>query len=112
MANDVRYIYVREGYENDDLPTGPITIAYRFNDEKGVVEFNTATCGKKDNFSRKVGRAVASGRLSANKSSHPNRSVPYGKVSGTDERTNTIGPKYNIIAGVLTDMVLDDVYAY
>lgn len=49
--------------------TGGFTVAYRVLDS-GVVEWNYARCNEMDNFSRKIGRDIASGRLNSNKVSN------------------------------------------
>lgn len=100
---DVRFFYAKSHYDQDGN-NRPVTVAYRFNDEKGVIEFNTAVCGVKDHFNRNVGRAVSSGRLAANKPSHPNQVIPYAEVSGWRESDNTTCPRYGLIAGVLSDI--------
>lgn len=41
------------------------TVAYRFNDEANVIEYATSKVGKKDQFNRRIGRAVTTGRLNA-----------------------------------------------
>ena len=45
---------------------GGFTVAW-FLYENGTIEWNDALCNPKDNFSRKIGRSIASGRLVSNK---------------------------------------------
>ena len=45
---------------------GGFTVAY-FIYENGTIEWNYALCNPADNFSRKIGRSIASGRLVSNK---------------------------------------------
>jgi hypothetical protein len=56
--------------------TGPITAAFRYNDQKQVIEFEFARCGKADVFSKAIGRVVSHGRLQA----HP-QEIPYEVVA-------------------------------
>ncbi len=86
--NETRFVYVRQNKR-------PVTIAYRFNDERGVVEYNYALCGKRDNFSKKIGRAVATGRLNTDSVKSPNSAVSYDMVSEDGK------PRYNLIAAHL-----------
>lgn len=45
---------------------GGFTVAY-FIYENGTIEWNYALCNPSDNFNRKIGRSIASGRLVSNK---------------------------------------------
>jgi hypothetical protein len=45
---------------------GGFTVAY-FVYENGTIEWNYALCNPSDNFSRKIGRSIASGRLVSNR---------------------------------------------
>lgn len=102
--SDVRYVYVRNlpvGKVNPYvLPkaTTDITVAYRFDDENQQVIYNSARRGKKDQFRRATGRAVATGRLTANPGSHPNATIPYSEVSTSG------GPKYSLISQKIMDI--------
>lgn len=46
--------------------TGGYTVAWRFNDALGQVEYATSKVGKRDRYCRRVGREVTFGRLSSN----------------------------------------------
>jgi hypothetical protein len=42
---------------------GGATVAWLYDDEKKQVVYNVSGCSMKDNFCRRIGRAIASGRL-------------------------------------------------
>ena len=87
-SQEVRFVYIRDNVR-------PVTVAYLFDDEKARIAYNHAVCGDKDAFSRKVGRAVASGRLEKNVPARGNKFIPYAQV-GVDGM-----PKYGLIASEL-----------
>lgn len=68
--NKIRYIHLRvhdfpaPGDDQDALlsPFGGTTIAYRLLDEK-TIEYAVAECNDKDNYNKKIGRDIATGRL-------------------------------------------------
>lgn len=60
MNNDLRYIHLRNRYDGYLMPTGGMTIAYDVDGDR--VFYAVAQCSVKDNFSRRIGRRVASGR--------------------------------------------------
>lgn len=88
--NAVRFVYVREPRKN-------ITVAYKFDDENQCLVFNFAKCSPRDNFTRERGRTVASGRLLAQSTKHPNSCVGYDLLM--DEAKGKVS--YKKIAGFL-----------
>jgi hypothetical protein len=58
---------------------GGFTVAY-FVYENGTIEWNYALCNPSDNFSRKIGRSIASGRLVSNRI----RNHTYHRCDGSD----------------------------
>lgn len=99
-SEEVRFVYVmgyRPSLRNENVR--PLTIAYRFNDEKKVIEYNSAMCSEKDQFVKATGRMKAQKRLEAVEVpgrlglAKPNGIIDYSEVS--DESGN---PKYNLIA--------------
>jgi glycerol-3-phosphate dehydrogenase len=67
MSNDaVNFIHIRERDAQGRISThGGFTIAYRQTAPDEVV-LATAMCNEKDNFCRRIGRAIAGGRLAKN----------------------------------------------
>ena len=59
-TDKVRYFHKHTGN------TGGFTVAYVDN-KTGTIEWNYARCTEFDNFSRKIGRSISSGRLSNSK---------------------------------------------
>lgn len=59
-TDKIRYFHKHTGNN------GGFTVAYVTN-ENGTIEWNYARCNEVDNFSRKIGRSIASGRLVSNK---------------------------------------------
>lgn len=51
--------------KNDRLePKGGLTVAYTFNETESVITYDYADCSTKDHYNRKIGAAIAAGRLS------------------------------------------------
>lgn len=92
--NKLRYFHKHHGN------TGGFTVAYRVLDS-GNIEWNYARCNEYDNFSRKIGRNIAVGRLISNKlvnfhySNTPPEFLGY-LASLSDQQLSTIFPhSYN-----------------
>jgi hypothetical protein len=71
-ADKVSFLHFRHFRHDKIQPTGGLTIAYRlinFDDVAGVVEieYNFSECGDKEHYKRRVGAAIASGRLDSPK---------------------------------------------
>jgi hypothetical protein len=56
----MKYIHLRHQYDGLIMPTGGMTIAYDIDQDR--VFYAVARCSVKDNFCRRIGRTVASGR--------------------------------------------------
>lgn len=79
-----RYTHIRAKTQNeygDSIIStkGGGTIAWQYEDDKQRIAYAIAACSKRDNFCRRTGRAVASGRLAADKDVHY---VDYSNVTG------------------------------
>lgn len=63
----IKYVHLRcFQLEGTIEPKGGITIAYEFmldNGPTSVVRYSFAICSPKDHYNKKIGRAVAAGRL-------------------------------------------------
>src|ERR1700731_667897 len=62
MSSSIRFIHIRQ----PNSQKGGKTFAYVAT--KDLVEFAMAECSSRDNYCRKTGRAIATGRLNAGKS--------------------------------------------
>lgn len=60
MNNDLKYIHLRPRYDGFLMPTGGVTIAYDVDGDHAF--YAVARCSVKDNFCKRTGRAIASGR--------------------------------------------------
>ena len=57
------HLRLPEGVRGEEIPTkGGATVAY-WQPEPGVVLYAVAHCSPRDNYNKKIGRAVAEGRL-------------------------------------------------
>jgi hypothetical protein len=63
----IRYLHVRK----ENLQKGGTTVAYEVDDD--TIRFAVAKCSDRDNYCRKTGRSIATGRLNANK----DRTIAY-----------------------------------
>lgn len=52
-----------DGTSTDYASHGGYTIAYRVIKDANAVEYSIARCSKKDNFNKKMGRMISTGRL-------------------------------------------------
>lgn len=85
--NGTRFIHITTNKESLNLKR-PMTIAYRYNDERQTIQFSIAECSKRDIFCKRVGRMVSYGRLDK----HPNN-INYSNFKGDlsyKNVTNTI----------------------
>jgi pantothenate kinase type III len=74
--SQTKFVYLRNKRKN-------ITIAYKFDDEKGQIVFNSAQCNKLDTFVKAAGRHIAAARLENNRKETPNRTASYKEI-GSD----------------------------
>ena len=59
-----KFIHIRARRANGSvLEKGGTTVAYDFNPETRIAHFAVAYCSKRDNYCKRIGRDVASGRL-------------------------------------------------
>ena len=65
MDTRVRFIHRRPTIDGKITNSGGCTVAYREVDDG--IEYAVAYCSPRDNFSRKIGRAKAGGRLNSDK---------------------------------------------
>lgn len=56
-----------------------VTVAYTYDDVNNSIRVAKAECSKRDQFVKKLGREISSGRLI----SHGGTSVPYSKIGGS-----------------------------
>lgn len=63
----IRFLHIRRmaGSAHGPLGKGGMTVAYEVDDD--TIRFAVAKCSQRDNYCRKTGRAIATGRLNANK---------------------------------------------
>lgn len=61
----IRFLHIREQFNGALLGKGGTTVAYE--EDVGTIRFAVAKCSPRDNYCRKTGRAIAIGRLNANK---------------------------------------------
>lgn len=71
--NKIQYIHRRKTLPGTNLhghggldSRGGFTVAYR-EVELGLIEYSIATCSTRDNFNKKLGRDIATGRMNNNK---------------------------------------------
>ncbi len=63
MSNDnLRYLHMREYDGFDILGRGGKTICYKEEDD-GTIIYTIAYCSSRDNFCRRIGRAISRGRF-------------------------------------------------
>lgn len=91
MANSVRFLHIRE-ITNVPFPRhsekGGKTICYH-EDEEGNIWYAIAKCSSKDNFCRRIGREVSSGRL---------RVLDMKQISKEERmKLEQTGQKFNVI---------------
>ena len=60
--DDVRFIHI-----NHPSLKRRTTAAFRYEDNKKVIEFSVAECSKKDTYCKRIGRTVSFGRLTSHK---------------------------------------------
>ena len=60
-TNQIKFIYF--GNTKKSNHRGILTVAYRYNSEKKLIEYALSFCSPKDRFSKKIGRKISSGRL-------------------------------------------------
>ena len=73
----VKFIHIRRGIGAGMQEKGGTTIAYSFNPESRQAAYAVAHCSSKDNYCKKIGRDVATGRLLNNKGGQV--TVPEGE---------------------------------
>ena len=85
----VKYLHLRYPKENGVSNRGGATLAYTTLEHSdptlglmGDICFNVAWCSERDNFSRKIGRAISSNRLKVD--------GPYDVIESTGSRTKTL----------------------
>lgn len=101
--------------ENAKQPTGFVhirtpnfrgTVAWRYNDEARVVEAAVSRCSKRDQFNKKIGRMVSTGRLIKGEFiSVPYDALPettFKAVAGYFHNTTGIGLSYEGQQALLT----------
>lgn len=71
----IKLVYVRSQTNG----TPDTTVAYKYDDEGQRIVFAKSFRSKKDQFNRKIGRAVAAGRLVGN---HNVEAIPYSFFGG------------------------------
>jgi hypothetical protein len=71
---DSRFVHIQ-----DNNLKRRVTAAFRYNDERQIIEFSLAQCSKKDTFCKRIGRTVSHGRLNSN---HDVRIIPYESLDG------------------------------
>lgn len=101
--NELRFVYIRDAVELDrrgKTLVRPVTVVYRFNDEKRQVEYNISRCSEKDQFVKAIGRMKATKRLLGSKK-RPNSAIPYAFVSddGVNPRYAKIAQEFHSIFG-------------
>lgn len=70
--------YAQHGEEHVLKNNGGYTVLVRKNPERNnSYDLSVARCGKSDNFSKKVGRAIAEGRLRCHRGVHYVAGVPF-----------------------------------
>lgn len=82
------------------VPTtkGGVTVAWTYDDTNRRLTYNASICSMKDNFCRRIGRAIASGRLVSDRDT---KVVPYKDISGEDR-----SPSYKEVNQYLASVVI------
>lgn len=88
--NEIRFLHIRNHTKEGTLcPNGGATVAISKADSKHYV-FNVAHCSDKDVFCKKLGRAVASGRLQKHRTE-----LPYADKNIVVENLRSICKQFN-----------------
>lgn len=91
--SDIKFMHLRDIDNSVVNPRGGITIAYREVDDG--LEMAFAACSRKDNYSKRFGRAVSSSRL--NLPDHPF----YTKISGPTKNILAMAELHFLVASGL-----------
>jgi hypothetical protein len=75
----IRFVYAKTSAGRKATIGRKATVAYYYNDEDATVRIEGAACSKKDQFVKKIGRAIAAGRLAATGGTM----IPYSTIGGT-----------------------------
>lgn len=78
-----RFAHFREINRGEIATKGGTTIAYDFSDTE--IKYGVAECSRRDNYCRKIGRAIAGGRLEQ----HP-RTIQVEQMHTNSEVINMI----------------------
>lgn len=84
--SEIRFVYAKNKSGRH------VTVGYVYDDNDNVIRISKAECSKRDQFVKKIGRAIVSGRLTT----HGGTAIPYGTIGGT---------KYGQIASYLVSNV-------
>lgn len=84
--NFVKYHHIRNwDYNNETVSNlGGLTVAYRIDNDSGVISYALAKCAENENFCRKTGREIALGRLKNYRKRRETSSTEYDLLTSLE----------------------------